>query len=376
MLPSLEIKNFRMLEDFRVEKLGRVNLIVGKNNSGKSSVLEALRIYAGNANRKLLERIAAEHDEQFRPLGLQGSDPDGSVPFASFFSGRGFPVAGGKIVIGPTATDPDALSIAYGLQEEIEEFTADGGKTIRTRFLASGPEDGNWDLKRFFFCLRVSRRRLTFDMRLDQPDQSPRIRLPDSAGMPCSVIPTQFVSVDELANEWDNIALTDGQKTVTEALRIIAPEFEGITFVRRDGGAGELRRTARVKLSNCEAPVTLGSLGDGMVRVLQLALKLFPAKGGLFLIDEFENGLHYSVQEKIWALLFEMATKLDVQIFATTHSWDCIESFAQVARTGTAEGVLFRMGKSVRASDRGNVIATVFDAEELYNITQGDVEVR
>ena len=65
MLNSLEIKNFRILEDFKVSKLGRVNLIVGKNNSGKSSVLEALRIYAGNAQRGLLEQIAAGRDEAY-----------------------------------------------------------------------------------------------------------------------------------------------------------------------------------------------------------------------------------------------------------------------------------------------------------------------
>ena len=64
MLNSLNIKNFRSLEDFQVTKLGRVNLIVGKNNSGKSSVLEALRIYAGNANQELLEKIAQGHDEK------------------------------------------------------------------------------------------------------------------------------------------------------------------------------------------------------------------------------------------------------------------------------------------------------------------------
>ncbi len=62
-LKSLHIKNFRMLEDFQVSKLGRVNLIVGKNNSGKSSVLEALRIYAGNANPNLLAEL--------RPLVLE-----------------------------------------------------------------------------------------------------------------------------------------------------------------------------------------------------------------------------------------------------------------------------------------------------------------
>ena len=118
-------------------------------------------------------------------------------------------------------------------------------------------------------------------------------------------------------------------------------------------------------------------MGDGMLRVLQLALKLFAAKGGFLLIDEFENGLHYSVQEKVWGLLFEVAERHNIQIFATTHSWDCIESFTKVAvaRTET-DGVLFRLGRSVRTSDQGRVIATVFDEAALQNITQQDVEVR
>jgi len=134
---------------------------------------------------------------------------------------------------------------------------------------------------------------------------------------------------------------------------------------------------AKVKMSDSPHPVPLNSLGDGMLRVLQLVLKVFAAKGGFWLIDEFENGLHFSVQEKVWALLFEMAQKLDIQIFATTHSWDCIESFAKAAiDRKDVEGVLFRVGRSVRESDRGQVIATVFDEDALYNITQTDVEVR
>ena len=71
MLDSLLIKNFRSLEHLEVPKLGRVNLMVGKNNSGKSTVLEALRIYAGHAQRQLLEAIAIEHDE---PLATSDAD--------------------------------------------------------------------------------------------------------------------------------------------------------------------------------------------------------------------------------------------------------------------------------------------------------------
>jgi hypothetical protein len=204
----------------------------------------------------------------------------------------------------------------------------------------------------------------------------------DVSAVSCSLIPTQFISMDELADEWDRIVFTEQEALVKKALLVMEPNFENLTFVRSDGySPSSLRsrpsRTAMVKLSGVDRPVPLNSMGDGMLRVLQLSLKLFAAKGGFLLIDEFENGLHYSVQEKVWALLFEVAERHNIQIFATTHSWDCIESFTKVAvdRTQT-DGVLLRLGRSVRTSDQGRVIATVFDEAALQTITQKDVEVR
>lgn len=92
MLNSLEIKNFRALEDLKVARLGRVNIIVGKNNSGKSSILEALRIYAGAAQRALLQEIAGMHDEIAEPSDVPTDGGfDDPLPFASFFPGRSFP---------------------------------------------------------------------------------------------------------------------------------------------------------------------------------------------------------------------------------------------------------------------------------------------
>jgi hypothetical protein len=210
-----------------------------------------------------------------------------------------------------------------------------------------------------------------------------RYAMSDAQGIvPCSVVATQFGLVDELADGWDKVVFTPEEDVVREALRIIAPEFENLTFVRNSDsgsprGRSPIQRGARVKLRDIPRPVPLNSMGDGMLRVLQLALKVFPAKGGFLLVDEFENGLHYSVQERIWQLVFEMAQRLDIQIFATTHSWDCVESFSKVARSRTdIDGVLFRVGRSVRTSEQGRVIATVFDEDALYSITQSDVEVR
>ena len=386
MLDSLIIKNFRSLADFEVAKLGRVNLIVGKNNSGKSSVLEALRIYAGNGQRVLLDSISAEHDETYRVKEGERMEPDALVPFQDFFTGRMFPADDDTAIQIGSATNPDDVLHAQHifLAETREPFEDENGEPsvrIRRRVVSKAlVDDESGELRQALQLSKGDRRYPP--LFLDVGNTRLRSFGFESANTtPCSVVPTQFISQDELSDEWDKIALTEHEVVVKQALRIIAPEFENLTFVRnedlRPGVRSSFQRSAKVKLSDVPRPVPLNSLGDGMLRVLQLALKLFPAKGGFLLIDEFENGLHYSVQEKVWALLFDMAEKLDIQVFATTHSWDCIESFtnAAIARQDI-DGVLFRMGRSVRTSDQGRVIATVFDEAALQNITQVDVEVR
>lgn len=399
MLKSLEIRNFRSLESFQVAKLGRVNLIVGKNNSGKSSVLEALRIYAGNAQRGLLEEVAAGHDEKFRVRESEQSDLEQQFPFEDFFTGRQFPqgedagISIGEIGVNPNlfgeiGINADSLRIEHGFLHETEEVvTNDTGGTLETstrirRQRIPRVSAGNIETGTIRPALFVGKGDRWTNILLDST--SPRYRsapIDVSGTLPCSVIPTQFISVDELADEWDKIVFTEYQKVVRQALQIISQDFDDLTFVRNDESSPalrrEFRRSGKVKMSATSRPVPLNSLGDGILRVLQLVLKVFPAKDGFLLIDEFENGLHFSVQEKVWALLFELAQKLNIQIFATTHSWDCIESFAKTAiARQDIDGVLFRVGKSVRDSDRGRVIATVFDEQALYNITQADVEVR
>jgi len=367
MLNSLEIKNFRMLEDFKVAKLGRVNLIVGKNNSGKSTVLEALRIYAGNGHHSLLEKIAISHDEKFWLDNEEQGDADSSLPFEDLFAGRQFPKDDNtQIVIGETATSEELLTIKH----IFFMGTVAGDKDENPLNLNILPKS---HIENFKFpvtqAILVSKNKRKFAFRLGKADYL----IPKNfITIPCSIIPTRFISMDELALEWDRIVFTEYDEIVRQALKIIAPTFENLVFVQ-----GNKKRFAKVKVSDSNRPVPLKSLGDGMIRVLQLALKLVSAKGGFLLIDEFENGLHYSTQEKIWALLFEMAEKLDIQVFATTHSWDCIVSFTKVALANEkTEGVLFRMGKSARTSNRGQIIATVFDKDDLHSMTQAAVELR
>jgi AAA15 family ATPase/GTPase len=123
-----------------------------------------------------------------------------------------------------------------------------------------------------------------------------------------------------------------------------------------------------IKVAGIEEPIALCSLGDGMQRIFGIALALVNAKDGILLIDEIENGLHYSVQPDIWRLICQLAQRLNVQVFATTHSWDCIEGFQTSAQK---EGLLIRL-----QSKKDEISTVLYEEEDLAIATREQIEVR
>jgi predicted ATPase len=177
---------------------------------------------------------------------------------------------------------------------------------------------------------------------------------------------------------WDRISLSSLEAEVINALRIISPEVERVAVkgpgdrLRRDPQGPEVDdRVPFVKVEGFEDPMPMRALGDGVNRLFGLSLALVSAKGGLLLVDEIEDGIHYSVQADLWRLIFESAARLNVQVFATTHSYDCIKAFEEAARESEEEGVLVRLA---RKGDR--TLVGQFDERELEVAIEGDIEVR
>jgi ABC-type branched-subunit amino acid transport system ATPase component len=396
VLNNLRIKNFRMLEDFEVSKLGRVNLIVGKNNCGKSTVLEALRVYAGRAHPHLLQTILLEHDEFLSTARIDGIEEDESSWLAvkHLFPHREFPREDNKPIEieadSKTLLRLDHLFYYVRAEEEKNENGESFQRRIRELVSKSDPSSNRDQPLRS--TVRVSfGESSSRNEWLDLDEESPRRfstrpyrtwRI--SEEMPpvrCSHIPTQFVPPEVLADLWDATTLSPNEAFVLQALQIIEPEVQGLAFVKDPNAMPRSPRTrdsrvAIVKLKSEEMPVALNSMGDGMLRILQLILAVFPARGGMLLIDEFENGLHYSVQEEVWKMIFMLAKELEIQVFATTHSLDCIQSFTKVALDSPDNGVLFKMSRSKLTSDNGKIIATVYDEESLKTVTASELEVR
>ncbi len=192
----------------------------------------------------------------------------------------------------------------------------------------------------------------------------------NSNEIPCLLIPANGLSGQRLTELWDGIALTKLETDVLVALRIIAPGLADLNFVSTPLSGRD--RVPVVKIIDNDEPLPLYSLGDGMLRALSISLALVNAKDGILLIDEFENGIHYSAQTELWQFIFKLAHRLNVQVFATTHSQDCIEGFQKAAQENTEEeGMLIRL-----ALLEDDVIATLFDKRKLGIATREQIEVR
>jgi AAA15 family ATPase/GTPase len=397
MLNNLHIKNFRILEDLEISKLGRVNLIVGKNNSGKSTVLEALRVVAGKAHPTLLREILQGHDENFSiddDLSIQNPGANWSG-LKHLFTNRMLP-KGNDIYISIASDGGQLLKIEhvfYYIKEEFEE-NEDGEPVnlVRRRVIISPSEfneleqttESSTEFSDYTPALRITSDSGRSAL-LDLDDNVRRVNysmawrgMEDANSINHSYVSTEFITAETLSLLWDKVAISPYETIVLEALQIVDKNVERLAFVEDvdSPSVREKKRIAIVKLRESDQRIPLNSMGDGMSRILQLILSVFPAKNGVLLIDEFENGLHFSVQEEVWRMLFKLAFELDIQVFATTHSWDCIESFAKVAGTEQETGILLKMSRSRLTSDHGKIIATVYDEAALQTITASELEVR
>jgi AAA15 family ATPase/GTPase len=129
-----------------------------------------------------------------------------------------------------------------------------------------------------------------------------------------------------------------------------------------------------VSLTGVKEAVPLSTLGEGTSRALWIGSALVNSETGVLLIDEIENGLHYSVQPEMWQMIFETARELDVQVFATTHSHDCVQAFQQVSSEHEEEGMLISLRR--KRSDPEDIVAVPIEEDELEYAVETHTDVR
>ncbi len=369
ILDSLEIRQFRAFRHLRIESLGRVNLIVGKNNVGKTCLIETLLLYASRGSLSVMQELLEARDEtSLFPAHRAGDAKDQSVRFL-FHGRKALEEQPEPIQIGPVDSPNDTLSIA------VARFTEGFDETGRQqwRLLSLADYDSAEVLIPGLTIKMGAQLILHYPLAQDIRTLGQVVQPKKFKDIPYAHVPPNGLGKERLGLLWDGIALTDLEQDVLASLRIIAPEVERVTLVvNQESNDG---RIPIVKVAKIDEPVPLRSLGEGMNRLFGIALALVNAQNGMLLIDEVESGLHYSAQPDLWRLVFEAARRLNVQVFATTHSWDCIAAFQEAAlQDNRGEGLLISLRE--KKGEKGRVVAVVFDENELAIVTREQIEVR
>ena len=323
-------------------RLGRVTLIAGRNAVGKTTVLDAVRIYASRGDTTLANLLYPRDEVVLDDAG------DGTIfypDYAALFhrEATGEPAAQIEIVSESRAhgitieiCDADELMSVWQLLDEPPRgVTVSLGGTARS-------------------VLRPSPMGLHAleDRSPGDPVSQPlfqRTATPDRTWP--AIIPQESLGPEplgsrELGRLWRNVVLTEGEELAASAVGLaVRADIERLSVLEHVLDRGPVTHGV-VKLRGGGRAIPIKSFGDGASRLFGIALALANARDGLLLLDEAENGIHYSIQAEMWRMILETAERANVQVLATTHSWDCIAGFAEAALDTKSDGVLYRVERS------------------------------
>jgi len=371
MIHSFYVKNFRLFDELKVPSLSQVNLIVGKNNSGKTALLEAIFTYFTNSNPSPLFDLLIKRQEDW---SLENDELVAADVLKHLFLDHHLPNVGEEgIVLGQLTAKGNVskkncveIKTFMEVREEEDERVSVSYSNNEDAFNV----DGNLVLLRI-----VDGKDILQKTRLQEDFRSSRLGLRRMFAQKSvknsrkvQFVTTEFADNHKVSALWDAINLTDLDVEVIEGLKIIDPRIEGVAFVESERSRG---RIPLIKLKGTDERLSLKSLGDGVFRIFYIILSLVNAKGGYLFIDEFENGLHWSVQKQIWNVIFTLSSRLDIQVFATTHSHDCIRSFESIWKKKPDKAAFYRLSGSESKHS-----VTSYDLDTLSDSMEMDVEVR
>lgn len=368
MLDTLRLGGYRSFGRYRLPELTRVNLLVGRNNSGKTSLLEAVELLAARGDPQVLLRSAERRGE-----AAPARDPDGRTYWrtniAHLFHGHDVaPGTGIRLEAGPRH---------HAITLRIRPLTAEegNGEAALSLFEEHGESAPALALE---IAGHAREGKAVLPVGPDGSVQFRRLPVtPAPSGTPSR--PTRFLTPRSLEpggmrTMWDTVQVEGRESEVIRAVRLVLPDLESIHFLSSDPTRSRLPAAGvLVGLGGGSGRrVPLGSQGDGIRRLLALSLALINSAGGFLLIDEIEAGLHWTVMRRMWRFVIEAAKESSVQVFATTHSLDCVRGLASLLEEQP------ELGSEVSAHklDRRLENAVALDAGSIRNAVEQEIELR
>lgn len=353
IITDFHVKNYKNLSNLDLSGLRRLNLFVGANNTGKSNLLEALFLYASNFSHEHLVEILRrrkENMEYFDGTKHFFRESEYLTAFAPFFPKRSVDKMMNNTFI-ELGTDEKGY-LRYTLMAAT--FRLDKGITRLTRLTPYGNLTNNQKLSNNIGTVLVTLPRENESTGITSQKSSfeniMHLTRISNSGIEiqstntdylykCQLVNCKQLSTQKAENIWSRISLTEMEKVILKALKIIDERTKDFNFIRINSNTYQ----PTVVLEGEDYKMPLSEMGDGMTHVLNIILALLDCANGILLLDEAESGLHYKTQSKLWEMIFDLANEYKVQVFATTHSNDCIKAFAESSIDHANDGLVVRL---------------------------------
>ena len=362
MLKSVKIENFRGFKSFELQQLGRINLLVGENNSGKTSILEAIQLLCSRCNLEILRermnnRSEYFYDDELRREGEIGRD--GELDIRHLFYGHEIEPGSQLSIIDH---NQNKLTLSIELSPSDEKIP-DELQELQFR-VSWTPELAD---ETFILPLSSNGGLPVFHIRKFRTNsKNPRPKT--------LFITSSSLKTDQMIELFNQVVLTPDEKIIEQALNKIDSKIQRIAAVnpQRLRYSPYSRNGFVLLISDKKQRVPIGSMGDGIWRILGLALAIVSAKDGYLFVDEIDTGLHFTAMSDMWKMIWDTAKKLNVQVFATTHNSDCWQSLADIAEKEnvTDDGI------RIHRIEKGKEKSIVFNEAQIVIAAERELEVR
>jgi ABC-type Na+ transport system ATPase subunit NatA len=350
-LDSFTIGAFRGLENTTFERLGRFNLLIGGNNSGKTSVLEALQAFCNPESPVDWVRIANARNSNARVFPAYSLNDCLAWLFPHAKQAENGSL--GSIHLSGIGTCPiqqveSSVQSVFGMpdKEDLEYFARrTPGFNPETNGNVEGLEI-KLDSVRLQGDLPVASASVTRRFWQDIPFVRGR-GISSNAFPVAAVLGFEYRFAELYADSYSRLKV-DQQQEILELARMFDSGIVSVSVASKN-------RRPYLKIEHKDlGEVPLMVFGDGMKRVLFIATGLVTAKEGILLLDEIESGIHAFVLPEIMKWLFRAAREYNIQIFATTHSLEAVDAVLLSAKEMPDEFVTYRLSKDEHIAKRLN----------------------
>lgn len=361
MINRVLIRNFRCFQELDVSDLKKINVIVGRNSSGKSAFLEAIFLSSSSATAAASFQLRA-----IRKMGNQLVNPIDAQAYRGIWDDLFFDFKeDGKISVkieGIPDADSRSLSIKYIEKSSQELLFGKQGNSQNTDLGQSTvmPQiEFRW--KRHGHQEIVTKPQFTstgLRMEVSESEYFPAIWYTPGGSETPDENAKRFSELDKAGDGKLNL--------VKEAIFKQFPFIKGLSIQYQ---AGFPMVFAEIDAKQRKMPVAL--ISDGINRFIGICLSLGYFAGGTVLVDQFEDGFYYDLLPSIWNSVYELAAKFEVQLFISTHSRECIDALLPTMRDHEND---FRLLRTFR-SETGCAIKSL-SGQYLESALEQEFEVR